>query len=53
MGERESRAQEEVDHRVVDVRAGLEGRLDLKLKLMEVEAAGRTAALKSRLTEVE
>ena len=50
---REARAQEEVNHRVAEACADLDGRLDLKLKLVEAEAAGRTAALKSRLTEVE
>ena len=53
VGAREARAQEEVDRRVAEARADLEGRYDLKLKLVEAEAAGRTAALKSRLTEVE
>ena len=31
----------------------LEGRYDLKLEFVEAEAAGRTAAVKSRLIEVE
>ena len=34
-------------------RADLVGRYDLKLKRIEAEAAGRAAALKSRLNEVE
>ena len=33
--------------------ANLEGRYDLKLEFVEAEAAGRTAALKSRLLVVE
>ena len=50
---REAKAQEEVDRRVAKAPTDLEGRYDLKLKLVEAEATGRTAALKSRLTEVE
>ena len=53
VGAREAKAQEEVDRRVAEARAGLEGRHDLKLKLAEAEAAGRTAALRPRLAEVE
>ena len=50
---REARIQEEVDRRVVEARADLVSRYDLKLKLVEAEVAGRTAALRSRLTEAE
>nr|XP_020154695.1 golgin subfamily A member 6-like protein 2 [Aegilops tauschii subsp. strangulata] len=48
-----ARAQEEVDRRVAEARVDLEGRHDLKLKFIEAEAAGRTAALRSRLDEAE
>nr|XP_020182389.1 tol-Pal system protein TolA-like [Aegilops tauschii subsp. strangulata] len=53
VGAREAKAQEEVDRRVAEVRANLEGRHDLKLKLAETEAVGRAAALRPRLAEVE
>nr|XP_020159880.1 hyaluronan-mediated motility receptor-like [Aegilops tauschii subsp. strangulata] len=53
VGAREARAQEDVDRRVAEARADILGRYDLKLKLVEAEAAGRTTALKSRLTEAE
>nr|XP_020151778.1 plectin-like [Aegilops tauschii subsp. strangulata] len=53
VGTREAKAQEEIDRRVAEARADLEGRHDLKLKLAEAEAAGRTAALRPRLAEVE
>ena len=46
-------AHEEVDRRVAEARADLEGRYDLKLEFVSAETAGRTAALKSRLTEAE
>ena len=45
--------QEEVDRRVAEVRADLEGRYDLKLKLAGTEDAGRAAALRPRLDEAE
>ena len=38
---------------MAEAHTDLVGRYDLKLKLVEAEAAGRTAALKSRLTEAE
>ena len=50
---REARAQEEVDRRVAKARADLAGRYDLKPKLVEAEAVGRTAALRSGLAEAE
>nr|XP_020164068.1 paramyosin-like [Aegilops tauschii subsp. strangulata] len=50
---REVRTQEEVDRRVVEARADLANRYDLKLKLVEAEAKGRTAALRSRFAEAE
>ena len=53
VGTREARAQEEVNRRVAEARADLERRHDLKLKLVEAKAAGRTAALKSKLAEAE
>ena len=49
----EARAQEEVDHRVAEAHADLAGRYDLKLKLVEAEGVGRTAALRSGLVEAE
>ena len=53
IGAREAKAQEEVDRRVVEARADLEGRYDLKLKLAGTEDAGRAAALRPKLAEVE
>ena len=53
IGAREARVQEEVDRRVAKVRADLEGRYDLKLKLAGTEDAGRAAALRPRLDEAE
>ena len=50
---REAKAQEEVDRRVAEARANLVGRYDLKLKLAEAEAVGRTTALRSGLAEAE
>ena len=50
---REVRAQEEVDRWVAEARADLVGRYDLKLKLVEAEAVGRTTALRSGLAEAE
>ena len=38
---------------MAEVRVDLASRYDLKLKLVEVEAAGRTAAVRSKLTEAE
>nr|XP_045086361.1 caldesmon-like [Aegilops tauschii subsp. strangulata] len=51
--EKRAKAHEEVDRWVAKVCAGLEGRHDLKLQLAETEAAGRAAALRPRLAEVE
>ena len=51
VGAREARIQEEVDQRVVEVRADLAREYDQRLELIEVEAVGRTAALGSKLTE--
>ena len=53
VGACEAKAQEEVDRRVAEVRAGLESWHGLKLQLAEMEAAGRAAALRPRLAEVE
>ena len=53
VGAREAKAQEEVDRRVAEVCAGLEGWHDLELQLAKTEAAGRAAALRPRLAEVE
>ena len=53
VGAREARAQEDVNRRVAEARADLVGRYDLRLKLVEAEAAGRTTALNSRLTEAK
>nr|XP_020195975.1 vicilin-like seed storage protein At2g18540 [Aegilops tauschii subsp. strangulata] len=53
VGKRQARAQEEVDRRVAEAHADLEGWYDLKLKRVEDEAAGRTTALKSKLAEAE
>ena len=52
VGAREARIQEEIDHRVAEARAGLEREYGERLELVKAEAAGRTAALKTRLTEV-
>ena len=38
---------------MAEAHANLASRYDLKLKLVAAEAVGRTAALKSRLTEAE
>ena len=38
---------------MAEVRAELEGRYDLKLKLASTEGAGRAAALRPRLDEAE
>ena len=53
VGGREAMAQEEVDHRVAEARADLEGRYELKLELVEAEAMGRNNALGLGLAEVE
>ena len=53
VGAREARVQEEVDRCVAKARADLVSRYDLKLKQVEATVAGRTAALRSRLTKVE
>ena len=53
IGAREARVEEEVDRRVAEVRADLEGGYDLKLKLAGVEDEGRAAALRPRLDEAE
>nr|XP_020152057.1 tol-Pal system protein TolA-like [Aegilops tauschii subsp. strangulata] len=49
----EAKAQEEVDRRVAEARADIEGRYDLRLKLAGTEDAGRSAALRPKLAEVE
>ena len=48
---REARIQEEIDRRVAEARAGLEREYEERLKLVKAEATGRTAALRTRLTE--
>ena len=53
VGARETMVQEEVDRRVAEVRADLEGRYDLRLKLARTEDAGSVAALRPKLAEVE
>nr|XP_040251950.1 uncharacterized protein LOC109743182 [Aegilops tauschii subsp. strangulata] len=53
IGAREAKVQEEVDRQVARVRADLEGRYDLKLKLAGTEDAGRAAALRPRLAKAE
>ena len=53
VGACEARAQEEVDRRVAEARADLEGRYDLRLKLAGTEDVGRAAALTPKLAEVE
>lgn len=53
VGACEAKAQEEVDHRVAEVRAGLEDRHDLNLRLAKTEATGRAAVLRPRLAGVE
>ena len=50
---REAKAQEEVDRRAAEARTDLVGRYDLKLKLVEAEAVGRTNALGLGLDEAE
>ena len=50
---REAKIQEEVDRRVAKARADLANEYDLKLKFLEAEAEGRTAALWSKLNEAE
>ena len=42
-----------MDHRVAEARTDLAGKYDLKLKLVEAEGVGRTAALRSGLAEAE
>ena len=53
VGAREARVQEEVDRRVAEAHTDLASGYDLKLEMVEAEAAGRTAALSSKLTEME
>ena len=51
VGAREARIQEEIDRRVAEARAGLEREYEERLELIKAEAAGRTAAFRTRLTE--
>lgn len=51
VGAREARIQQEVHRRMVQVRADLVREYDQRVELIEAEAAGRTAALRSKLTE--
>ena len=53
VGTREAKAQEEVDRRSAKARADLVDRSDMKLKLVEDKAMGRTNALRSGLDEEE
>ena len=53
VGAHEARVEKEVNRRVAEVHADLEGRYDLKLKLAGIEDAGRAAALRPRLDEAE
>ena len=53
IGAREARVQEEVDHRVAEVRADLEGQRVLELKLARTGVAGRAAAPRPRSDEAE
>ena len=53
VGARKARVEEEINRRVAEVHADLEGGYDLKLKLAGQEGAGRAAALKPRLDEAE
>ena len=48
---REARIQEEIDRCVAYPRAGLERRYEERLGLIKAETTGRTAALRTRLTE--
>ena len=50
---REAGIREEVDHRMAKARADLANEHDLKLKLLEAKAEGRTTALRSRLDKAE
>ena len=49
----EAKIQEELDQRVAKARAGLANEYNLKLKLREAEAEGRTTVLRSRLDKAE
>ena len=51
VGAREVRVQEETDRRVAEARAGLEREYEERLELIKAEAEGRTAALRTKLTE--
>ena len=51
VGTREVRALEEVDHRMAEVHADLVHESNQRLELIKAEAAGRTAALRSKLAE--
>ena len=51
VGVREARIQEAVDRRMAEAHVDLVREYEEKLELIEAEAAGRTAALRSKLTE--
>ena len=51
VGAWEAWIQEEIDRRVAEARAGLEREYEERLELIKAEAVGRTAALRTRLTE--
>ena len=51
VGAREARIQEEINCRVAEAGAGLEREYGEWLELVKAEATGRTAALRTRLTE--
>ena len=53
VGAREARIQEEVDRRVEEACADLVSRYHLKVKMVDTKAAGKTAALRSKLTKAE
>ena len=51
VGAREVQVQEEISRRMAEARSGLEREYEERLELIKAEAAGRTAALRSRLTK--
>ena len=53
VGTREARIEEEVDRHVAEAHADLARRYDQRLELIEANAAGRTAALRSKLADTE
>ena len=51
VGAREARIQEEIDRRVAKVCTGLVHEYGERVELIEAEAVGRTAALRTKLIE--